>query len=510
MSTKIEPTGPDLLAGISITDIADGGMLQGQANGDAILLVRRGDEVFALDAGCGHYGAPLIDGIVVGHEVRCPWHHACFDIRTGAAVGPPSPRAIASYAVIRDGDRVRLGDKKPALRVNVSAEPGAMVIVGGGAAGDAAADTMRSEGYGGKITIVMRDDESLPIDRPNLSKDYLAGTAPEYWLPVRNADFYVEHKIELKHAEVLRIDTGARRVELTGGQSLAYDKLLLATGSSAIRLDLPGASLPHVFVMRTLPDSRGVLARVKDAKQAVIIGASFIGLEAAASLIARGLKVHVVAPETRPLERILGPEVGDFVRGLHEEHGVVFHLGRKPAAISESEVTLDDGSKIAADLVVMGVGVRPQTALAEAAGLTVERGVVVDAFLQTSAPHVYAAGDIARYPAGAGTWRVEHWVAAQRQGQIAARNMLGKKTPMLAVPFFWSQHYDVPVNYVGHAERWDRIAVAGSLKDKNAFVSYWLDSKIIAAATVYRDKECLLAGEALANDDQAALAALAG
>jgi len=218
--------------------------------------------------------------------------------------------------------------------------------------------------------------------------------------------------------------------------------------------------------------------------------------------------VAVVAPDARPLERILGPELGEFVRALHEEHGVDFHLGRKPASITARDVTLDDGTTLDADLVVMGVGVRPVTALAEAAGLKVDKGVVVDEFLRTSAPDVYAAGDIARYPVAGGSQRIEHWVVAQQQGQTVARNMLGRNERFRTVPFFWSQHYDVQINYVGHAERWDAIQIAGSIAKRDATVAYRAGGRIVAVATVGRDRPSLHAEEAFARDDQAALEGL--
>lgn len=542
MSEPTGPAGPDLSRGIMRDELPDGGTLLGQVAGEAVLLVRRGEEVFAISAACGHYGGPLADGIVVGCQVRCPWHHASFDLRTGEASGPPSTRGIATWDVHRDGDRIRVGAKrgvpegseaeggipKPGAlthgaseigaatasgpshgapdRSSARSEPASVVIVGAGAAGDAAAATLRHEGYGGPITLIGRDEEGLPLDRPNLSKDYLAGTAPEEWLPLRDPGFYVEQQIMLLGgAEVVRLEPASHRVALADGRTIEYGALLLAPGAAPIRLDIPGAGLPHVFTLRSLADSRAIAGRAIAGQPAVVIGASFIGLEVAASLRARQMEVHVVAPDARPLERVLGPEMGDFVRALHEEHGVRFHLGRKPAVIDPAKVTLDDGTTIPARVVVMGVGVRPLTALAEVAGLAVDRGVVVDEFLRTSAEDVFAAGDIARYPAPEGSRRIEHWVVAQKQGQLAARNILGRQEPFRAVPFFWSQHYDVPINYVGHAEGWDRIEVSGSLPARDALVAYRVGGRIAAVATVYRDRESLLAEEALFRDDQAAL-----
>src|SRR5258708_7703871 len=325
MSDPVSLSGPDLAVGVPLGDVPDGGTLVGRVGEEPVLLVRRGDEVFAVLATCAHYGAPLADGIVVDCELRCPWHHARFDARTGEAIGPPALRPIATFEVIRDGAHVRVGAKRaPAAHRPARRGPASIVIVGAGAAGDAAAATLRAEGYEGAITLFGRDDEPQPIDRPNLSKDYLAGTAPEEWLPLRDASFYAEQAIALRPGvEVRAIDPAAHRAALAGGESLEYGALLLATGASPIRLDLSGASLPHVFTLRTLADSRAIAARAAAGGAAVVIGGSFIGLEVAAALRTRGLDVPVVAPETRPPERILGPELGDFGRGRPGAHGGV-------------------------------------------------------------------------------------------------------------------------------------------------------------------------------------------
>jgi len=343
---------------------------------------------------------------------------------------------------------------------------------------------------------MLSDDEAPPVDRPNLSKDYLAGTAPEEWIPMRGDDFYAEEHIDLKlRTSVAGIDVAGRKVVLAGGASVGYDRLLLATGAEPIRLPLPGMDLPHVFTLRTLADCRGIIARAAGAKKAVVMGASFIGLEAAASLRARNIEVHVVAPEKVPMERVLGAQMGAFVRKLHEEHGVIFHLEDSAVAIDARQVALKSGATIAADLVVAGVGVRPRLALAEKAGLALDRGVKVDEFLETSAPGVFAAGDIARWPdphSGAAI-RVEHWVVAQRQGQAAALNMLGAHARFDAVPFFWSQHYDVPINYVGHAESWDEIAIDGDIASRDCVLRYRSKGRTLAVASIYRDAASLLA-----------------
>ena len=348
------------------------------------------------------------------------------------------------------------------------------MIVGGGAAGFAAAEMLRRQDYRGSI-VMLSNEAAAPVDRPNLSKDYLAGSAPEDWLPLRPDDFYTEAKIDLRlNTEVTSIDINARQVVTAGGDIIPYDRLLLATGAEPVRLPIPGADQPHVHVLRSLADSRAIIASAEGARRAVVIGASFIGLEAAASLRARNIEVHVVGLEQRPMERVLGPEMGDFVRALHEEHGVIFHLGDTVTAIDGKRATLKSGGAIEADIVVVGVGVRPRLGLAEQAGLAIDRGVSVNAYLETSVPGIYAAGDIARWPDphSRENIRVEHWVVAERQGQTAARNMLGQREPFDAVPFFWSQHYDVPINYVGHAEKWDEIAVDGDIAAKDCLLQY--------------------------------------
>jgi NADPH-dependent 2,4-dienoyl-CoA reductase/sulfur reductase-like enzyme len=328
------------------------------------------------------------------------------------------------------------------------------------------------------------------VDRPNLSKDYLAGSAPEDWLPLRPEGFYAEAGIDLRlRTEVASIDTRAGAVVLAGGETIPYDRLLLATGAEPVRLPIAGADQPHVHVLRSLADCRAIIASLNGARRAMVIGASFIGLEAAASLRARDIEVHVVGLEQRPMERVLGPEMGDFVRALHEERGVIFHLGDTVTAIDGKRATLKNGGVLDADVVVIGVGVRPRLALAEKAGLAIDRGVTVDAYLETSVPGIYAAGDIARWPDphSGETIRVEHWVVAERQGQTAARNMLGQREVFDAVPFFWSQHYEVPINYVGHAEKWDEIAVDGDIAAKDCLLRYKSGGRVLAVASVYRD-----------------------
>ena len=499
MTSPQEASGADLSQGIAIDDLPLEGMLAGRVGDESVLLVRRTERFFAVGATCTHYGGPLADGIAGDDTVRCPWHHACFSLETGEAVRAPALSPLPCWSVEQRDGKVFVRDRKPAAPARTlagsSAAPRSIVIVGGGAAGFAAAERLRREGFSGSL-VMLSNDEAPPVDRPNLSKDYLAGTAPEDWMPLRPEGFYAEQAIELRlNVNVARIDVGSRDVVLDDGSRVPYDRLLLATGAEPVRLALPGIELPHVHTLRTLRDCRAIIEQAATARRAVVLGASFIGLEVAASLRARSLEVHVVAPDKRPMERILGPQLGDFVRGLHEDHGVVFHLENTPDSIEERRVRLQSGATIDADLVVAGVGVRPRTALAESAGLAIDRGVLVDAFLETSVPGIFAAGDIARWPDrhSGEPIRVEHWVVAERQGQTAALNMLGRREAFDAVPFFWSQHYDVPINYVGHAPAWDELAIDGDVGARDCAVRYKRNGRVLAVATIYRDVESLTA-----------------
>jgi apoptosis-inducing factor 3 len=502
--------GPDLEQGIDAKGLADGATLLGHALGESVLVARRGAEVLAIGATCTHYGGPLAEGLMGGDTVRCPWHHACFSLRTGEALAAPALSPVPCFAVEERGGRLYvLAKRTPAPRPATSggSAPRSVVIVGAGAAGNAAAEMLRRDGYSGAVTMIGADPAG-PYDRPNLSKDYLAGNAPEEWIPLRPAEFYASEKIELRVGTgVKRVDVGAKAVELADGARLPYGALLLATGAIPIQLTLPGGDLPHVHYLRTLADSRRIVASAASAKRAVVVGASFIGLEVAAALRARHLEVAVVGPEARPLARVMGDELGAAIQKLHEERGVVFHLGSKPASIDARSVVLESGATLAADLVVIGVGVRPGTELAEAAGLATDRGVVVDAHLRTSVPDVFAAGDIARWPdkRTGETIRVEHWVVAERQGQAAARNMLGAKQPFTAVPFFWSAHYDVSISVVGHAEKWDRIDVDGDIEGHDCAVAFRRGALTLAVATMGRDHASLEAEAAMERGDESAL-----
>ncbi len=488
-----QPQGPDLTQGVDLSTLEEGAMLLGHVQDEPVILVRHGSEVFAVGAVCTHYGGPLAEGLVVGDTVRCPWHHACFSLRSGEALRAPALAPVSCWRVEQLDGKVFVREKRestsPPVPAAKPARPQSVVIVGGGAAGHAAAEMLRREGYAGPLTILSAD-ESAPYDRPNLSKNFLAGSAPEEWIPLRPSEFYREHDIDLRlDARVASIDTLNRQVQLVDGARHAYDALLLATGAEPVRLELPGGTRPHVHYLRTLADSRALVARALTSKRAVVIGASFIGLEVAAALRARNIDVHVIGRETCPMEKILGSEVGQFIRRLHEEHGVTFHLGTTADAIEEHNVILQNGERIPADLVVIGIGVRPAMALAAQAGLAIDRGVTVNEYLETSLPGIFAAGDIVRWPdrLTGERIRVEHWVVAQRQGQTAARNILGQRERFDAVPFFWTEQYDFGLAYVGHAERFDQVDIDGSLDARDCTIAFRRGGRKLAAAVVHRD-----------------------
>jgi NADPH-dependent 2,4-dienoyl-CoA reductase/sulfur reductase-like enzyme/nitrite reductase/ring-hydroxylating ferredoxin subunit len=491
MSEEKNPGRPDLTQGVLPSDFTEGKLL-GHVADDEVLLVLVGSEVLAIDPYCSHYHGPLAEGLVVEDTIRCPWHHACFSLRTGEAMRPPALSRLSVWQVEQEGQKIfvrRRLETPRAASPRATGAPGKIVIVGGGATGFAAAEMLRREGFANAITM-LSDDSVAPVDRPNLSKDYLAGQAPEDWMPLRPDDFYSEAGIDLRlNTPVVSIDPKERSVHLANGNAVPFDRLLLATGAEPVRLQIPGADKQRVHTLRTLADSRAIIAAAGSAKRVLVIGAGFIGLEVAASLRTRNLEVHVVAPERRPMERVLGAEMGDFVRALHEEHGVIFHLQDTVTQMDGKQAVLKSGGPIETDMVVLGVGVRPRLSLAEQAGIATDRGVTVDAFLETSAPGIFAGGDIARWPdsRGGANIRVEHWVVAERQGQTAARNMLGQRERFDAVPFFWSQHYDVPINYVGHAEKWDEIRIDGSIEGRDCLVEYRHNGRVLALASIYRD-----------------------
>ena len=488
----------DLTAGVPIEKLEEGVPTFGQVGDDAVYLVRVGDEVKAFGASCTHYGAPLSDGLLHAGILRCPWHHARFSVSGGDLLGGPALDPLPRFDVeVRDGSAFvgrRLEREQPAAPGSEADGPESVVIIGAGAAGIAAAETLRREGYRGPIALVDPDPDA-PYDRPNLSKAYLSGEAPEEWLPLRDKEFLAANRIERVLARAVGIDRKNRTIELDSGKTLTYGAVLLAPGSSARTLELEGADLPHVHTLRSLEDCRAIIEAAEESSRAVVVGASFIGMEVAAALTERGLDVSVVAPDEVPFARTLGSALGGYLRAVHEEQGVDFHLGRTARTIEENGVVLDDGTRVDGDLVILGVGAVPELGLAEAAGLELDDGILVDDRLRSSDPDVFAAGDVARFPdpRSGDPIRIEHWVVAGRQGRTAARNILGHDEPFLDPPFFWTRQFGKSVAYVGHAIEWDRTEIDGDCRAESCAVAFLRGDRRMALGTLGHGERSLRA-----------------
>ncbi len=480
----------------------DGEMRQVKVGETEVLLARVDGQFYATSATCTHYGAPLAKGLLHGTRLMCPWHHACFNITTGAKLEPPALDGLTSYPVRVEGQNIIVTNPldglqiapAPAHEAHLQHDPRLFVILGGGAAGQAAAEILRQENFAGRIMLITRE-QRLPYDRPNLSKDYLAGKADPAWMPLRDDHFYAKHNIEVAYRnEVKEVDATNRLIKFEAGDTLHYDALLLATGSEPTKLEVPGADLEKVFTLRSYDDADNIIGAISGATDAVVVGASFIGMEVAASLIERGLKVTVVAPEDVPYTKVLGPEVGKMFQDLHTEKGVNFRLGHKLKQIEGTHrvegVVLDDGQKIPADLVVVGLGVKPVTNYLYGVKVLDDNSVAVDGTLK-AAEGLYAAGDIATFPDAQTDQptRVEHWRVAQQHGHIAALAMLGQPEAYTGVPFFWTQQYKLSLRYVGFAKEWDEIIFWGDPAKRDFIGFYVKDNQVLAATGMKHDPE---------------------
>ena len=495
-------------------------------DGPKVLLTRQRGQVHAFAPNCPHYGASLEKGKVVDGRLICPWHHACFKVDSGHLCEPPALDDLPTYAVREADGRIlvqvpaaapastdkpdttptaELGGTPPPAPAEAPADTRTFVIVGGGAAGEFATQTLRREGFAGRVVLVSAD-EHLPYDRTKLSKAYLAGKAKPENMPLRETDFYAQQKIErLQNTRVTGINLASQEIQLEGQLPLHYDQLLLAPGGTPNQLPkLPGHNLPGVLPLRTQADADALLKATKEAKQVVIIGSSFIGMEVASSLISESRAVTVIAQETVPFQRVLGPEIGAMFQKMHEEKGVKFET---EAEVTEligdnghvTSVQFKTGRTLPADVVVLGVGVRPATDfLKETFTLEKDGGLTVNEFLQ-AAPNVYAAGDIARFPLAATgqPTRIEHWRLAQQHGGVAARNMLGQQQPYTAAPFFWTQQYGKSLRYAGHAEQWDEIVYHGDVAKQDFLAFYVQAGRITAVAGMNRDSDMIYITELL-------------
>jgi len=390
------------------------------------------------------------------------------------------------------------------LRWSVDGAPAIerFLILGAGLAGVSAAEALRKEGFDGSITL-LGEEPDRPYDRPPLSKKYLRGESPLDKIALKPADFYDSNDIELAlGVRATRIETEGSRVHFDGEPNLLeYDKLLIATGSRNRRLKVPGADLEGVLGLRTLADAYRIRSEAQAGRHAVLIGMGFIGSEVAASLRQTGLEVTVIEALRVPLENALGTEVGKVIEGIHRDHGVDVRLGEKVAGFAGTArvegVITGGGETIACDFAVTGVGVRPATGLAEESGIKVDDGIVVDEQCRTSAPGVYAAGDVTRHfhPIAGRHIRVEHWQNAMKQGQAAAVSMLGKADEYREVHWFWSDQYEFNIQYAGFHSEWDRLVLRGLLEDRK-FVGFYLkDSRVVASVAINNGRDLRRAKE---------------
>lgn len=490
--------------GSAATLLKDGEMTRLELEGKPVVVVRAEGEYYAFGGNCPHYGAPLNEGVLKGHALICPWHHACFDVRTAVRLEPPTLNDLARFPVRLDGNDVIVTlphDNERQPQGKRDPEDGRhFIIIGGGAGGNAAAEELRRAGYRGAITILSAA-ETPPVDRPNLSKDYLAGEAEPDWIPLRDKQWYAERDIDLRlKTTVTGIDTTAHTVTLFNGEMLHYHKLLLATGGIPRDLTgLPGGKLENILTLRTLADSDRILERAKQGQRAVVIGASFIGMEVAASL-AKGQKlaVKVTAPERVPFEKVLGDRVGKMFLDEHSKNGIEFRLGEQVEAFEGEQgkvtgVRLKGGDVLPADFVVVGIGVRPATDFLKASGLRMsekDNSIEADETLQTSDSDVYAAGDIAHYATPDGRERIEHWRTAQQHGIVAGRNLLGSGEDVnQRVPFFWTNQWDIKLRYVGHATEWDEIIYRGDPAEQEFIAFYVREGRLKAATGMGHDRD---------------------
>ena len=469
-----------------------------------IMLVRVGDRIAACGNKCTHYGGPLNQGLVIGDKVICPWHNARFDVTTGAKESPPGLGGVASYEVKTEAGEVYVRQRAAENTApRGKGKDSSVLILGAGAAGDTAAETLRSAGYEGKITLVTQEVDA-PYDRTVLSKGFISGEAKAEWLPLREKDFYRDGGVELVTGKrIVGFDPLTKTATFEDGSKLHGDQVLLCTGSVPRKLNLPGSELANTFYLRSMKDAERIVAAIKEAKKAVILGSSFIGLEAASGLRERKIEVHIVAPEKTPLESVFGERVGRRIRRIHEENGVNFHLERTAKEIQGSgrvsRVLLDDGTTLDADLVIIGVGVLPAVDFLANTGLVENGSIPVNGRLESKFPGVFAAGDIALVPDphGGGPVRIEHWVVAQRHGMHAAKAMLGEAEDFAEPPFFWTMQYGNSIKFAGSSVGHDEIVYRGDVDNDTFSAGYFRTGRLTGVSTIGRGRDVLVAGELL-------------
>ena len=475
-------------------DIPEHRGLEVEVAGTKIVLLRVGDQLRAYQGECPHAGAPLAEGALCNGRLICPWHKAAYRMEDGALCEPPALDSLKRYPLQMRDDQVWVDDQPlPAANTPPADDERTFLIVGAGAAGTAAAAALREKGFGGRIQLVDREAEA-GYDRTVLSKFVLsAEMSPQEVPPLRDEHFYQEQRIERLTGEVARLDADNQTLELTNGQTLAYDAALLATGGTPNPLKLPGADLPQVFVLRSRNQAQEIMQSAKPGQKAVIIGDSFIALECAGALREYGLDVTILARHTVPFARQFGETVGKAIRARHEAHGVRFHTDGEAAGIEGSEkveaVRLDNGQRLPADLVLAGIGVTPATEAFSDLPRAEDQSLLVDGGMRLT-EGLWAAGDIATFPLNGQPHRIEHWRLAQQQARIAAANMLGGAEHYLDVPYFWTWHFGKNYDYLGHAETWDEVEFKGDPYHP-PFIGLFGQHGVVAAAVACDEERAM-------------------
>ncbi|UCB45763.1 MAG: FAD-dependent oxidoreductase [Spirochaetota bacterium] len=467
-----------------------------------VMLVRIKEKIHACGNECSHYGAPLTEGVLKDSVVTCPWHNAKFDVTTGQMVSAPALNNLPVYeTMVKDGEVYVRKAGSNIIPMPEGKDDRTFLIIGAGASGNAAAEMLRRRGFAGRIIMVTSENQ-LPYDRTMLSKDFLSGEAPAKWLPLRGEKFYDRLHIEILTGHTVQsMDPVKRAVSFQNGKSLTADKILIATGGIPRRLNLKGSDMEGCHYLRTLHDCNSIISDLENAKQAVVLGASFIGLEVAAALTHRGLSVHVVGPEEVPLAAVFGERIGRWIQNIHQQKQVNFHMGRKALEIkgngSVNEVVLDDSSSIKADIVVIGIGVIPAVDFLSESGLVENGAVSVNAHFQTKSEGIYASGDIAVVPdpRTGNPRRIEHWAEAERQGQHAAKCMLDESENYNEMPFFWTNQFGTSLKYIGYARQFEQVVFRGSVEEKSFVAGYYINSTLSAVAGVGNTRDIILIGE---------------
>ena len=459
-----------------------------------ILLVRQGDQVHAFSADCPHAGAPLEQGAICNGRIVCPWHKGTFAVADGSLIEPPPLAGLKRYPVaIENGNVLVSPDAQTGPVHTPTADTRTIAVIGAGAAGAAACATLREAGFDGRLVLI-GPEHGMPYDRTALSKFVLSGDMPpEKIPPLLPDDFLSTQRIERVEAYVVKLDAGTKQIDLSNKTTLNYDAALICTGGIPKPMDVPGSTLAGVFLLRSRDDAEMILAALegakKGAKQALIVGASFIGLEVASSLRKRGMDVTVAAPGKVPLGSPFGDELGRMFQRLHEKNGVVFRMQSKVTTFlgddTVSAAELDSGEKLPVDVVIIGTGVRPATGFLHSVELADDGGIPVDSSMHVVglAPGLYAAGDIAQFPLPRSdeTLRIEHWRVAQQHARVAALNMAGGEEHYTGVPYFWTYHFGKRLEYLGHASEHDEVVIDGDL-DAQAFLAYLMKDGHVAAA----------------------------